>query len=324
MPPTAPNGPAPRPADRPFEAEAFLSRLRLRHLRLVAAVAETGSLRRSADRLAVTYAAVVKTRAELEDLVGSPVFQGRGARLEPTPNGAALLACAQRVLAELNALSGDLLSLHGGLTGTVTIGVRTVSMRAQLADALCAFKRDHPAVTLRIQEGLLPRLVDDLASGRCDIVLGRLSAQGLPTSLTGVPVAFPTSVVVASRGHPARSLPQNDWASLARFAWCLPPRESPLRRAFDAHLAVQGLAPPADVLEVGDAFLIAALLRHGQLLSVLPEQVAMEFQAERRLEILGATAPQLLDPIGILWRTEPAPRGAVRACLDALTSRLNG
>jgi DNA-binding transcriptional LysR family regulator len=312
-----------RDADRPFEPEAFLSRLRLRHLRLVAAVAETGSLRRCAEKLAVTYAAVVKTRAELEDLIGAPVFQGRGPRLQTTPNGAALLASAQRVLAELNALSGDLLSLQSGLTGTVTIGLRTVSMRTPLADAICAFKQNHPGVTIRILEGLLPRLIDDLEKGRCDIVVGRLSAATLPSPLTGVPVAFPTSVVVTSRGHPARTLPQNDWASLARCAWCLPPRESPLRQAFDNHLAIQGIAPPVDVLEVGDAFLIAALMRNGQLLSLLPEQVALEFQAEKRLEILNAAAPQLLDPIGIIWRKTPAPRGAVRACLEVLTTKLS-
>lgn len=299
-----------------------LNRLKLRHLRFVRTLADTGSLQRTADALSITYAAVAKMRAELEEVLGIELLEGRGRRIGLTPAGALIAASARRVFAELESLRDELLSLEDGLAGTVVVGVRTVSMRGALADAVGAFKRSHPRVVLRLVEGTLSHLLDELGEHRIDVVVGRLNRATLPPTLTGVPIGYPSSVVVCSVGHPARALAADDWAGLVRFAWCLPPAGSPLRGAFDRDLALRGLRFPVDVVEVGDAALIGAMLQTGPLLAIMPQAIADELRRRGEVEVLDAVAPRLADPIGLIWRNDPATRGAVRHCIDFLAERL--
>src|ERR1044071_8782761 len=82
--------------------------LDLRHLRLVAAVAESGGQTRAARRLNLTQSALSHQLRELEGRLGSPLFTRASRRMVLTPTGERLLASARRVLHEVEALERDL------------------------------------------------------------------------------------------------------------------------------------------------------------------------------------------------------------------------
>src|SRR3954453_21419479 len=75
--------------------------LEVRHLQLVAAVAEVGSLTRAGDRLHVTQSALSHQLRDIEDRLGAPLFHRRGKRLVLTPAGEHLLQSARDVLERL-------------------------------------------------------------------------------------------------------------------------------------------------------------------------------------------------------------------------------
>ena len=73
----------------------------VRHLRLVAAIADSGSLTRAGDRLHLTQSALSHQLRDIESRLGAALFLRVGKRLVLTPAGERLLASARDVLDRL-------------------------------------------------------------------------------------------------------------------------------------------------------------------------------------------------------------------------------
>src|SRR5215510_4536056 len=76
-------------------------RVRLRDLHILLAVAQTGSMSRAADRLAISHPVVSKTITDLEHALGVRLLDRTPQGTEPTAYGRALLGCGTVVFDEL-------------------------------------------------------------------------------------------------------------------------------------------------------------------------------------------------------------------------------
>src|SRR5258708_2213591 len=76
--------------------------LEIRHLRLVSAVADVGSLTRAGDQLHLTQSALSHQLRDIESRLGAALFLRVGKRLVLTPAGERLLASARDVLDRLD------------------------------------------------------------------------------------------------------------------------------------------------------------------------------------------------------------------------------
>src|SRR3954471_23871519 len=84
--------------------------LDLRHLRLVAAMADSGGQTRAAQRLNLTQSALSHQLRELESRIGTPLFIRASRRMVLTAAGERVLASARRVLHEVETLERDLMA----------------------------------------------------------------------------------------------------------------------------------------------------------------------------------------------------------------------
>ena len=88
--------------------------LEARHLRLIVAIADGGSMMAAARLLHVTQPALSRQLSELERRLGTPLFTRLHNRLQITDAGEQLLAGARRILAELEVLERKLLADDDG------------------------------------------------------------------------------------------------------------------------------------------------------------------------------------------------------------------
>src|SRR5438309_11741721 len=88
--------------------------LETRHLRLVAAVAEHGTLTRAGRVLHLTQSGLSRQLLDLETRLGLPLFHRLGKRMVPTPAGERLLMAARRALPQLSDIEEELRRLAGG------------------------------------------------------------------------------------------------------------------------------------------------------------------------------------------------------------------
>jgi len=100
-----------------------MSRLKLRHLRLIDAVAEARSLSAAAAKLHVTQPAASKGLREIEDILGTPLFV-RGAKgLTLTMFGRSLIAHSKTIQSEIRHVTEELEAIDGGNSGSAATSI---------------------------------------------------------------------------------------------------------------------------------------------------------------------------------------------------------
>jgi DNA-binding transcriptional LysR family regulator len=283
-------------------------RLKLRHLQFMLALADTGSMAGTAQRLSVSYPAVVKTRLEIEDIVGARLLSGRGNATSLTEIGACLADASLRILEQLDCTADEIAALRDGLNGHVVVGVRLLDALRWLAPAVTDFRAAFPGIAISLVDGLHENIV----RGEVDLGLARAGPKRWDGQLAFKPLFPIRSVVVGSGSLARRQSGTPDWPALLAQPWCLPPTGTPLRDRFEEHLAAQGLQAPADVLVISDMSAELEMLRSGSYLALASEKVALELAERRIVQIITDPLSGLDDHITLIWRAEVPMHPAVR------------
>ena len=178
--------------------------LDLRHLRLVAAVAESGGQTRAARRLNLTQSALSHQLRELESRIGAPLFIRASRHMVLTAMGERILGTARRVLHEVEALERDLAaeSASGG-AGVVRLATECYTVYHWLPGVVTAFRQEWPRVDVRIVAEATADPVRALLDGALDlaIVAGEVDERRL-----GCTSLFEDEqVVVVAPSHPFAS-----------------------------------------------------------------------------------------------------------------------
>ena len=133
-------------------------------LRALGAVLAHGSLTQAAVRLGTSQPTLSRQIAQLERLIGAPLFERGGRRLRPTAQALALAEPAARMLAaaQAMALAADAASSQAGqLAGTVRLTASEVVSSQVLPGLLVALARLHPEIQIELVPGdALSNLLD--------------------------------------------------------------------------------------------------------------------------------------------------------------------
>src|SRR5437016_2285226 len=97
-------------------------RVKLRDLHVLLAVAQSGSLSRAADSLAVSYPVVSRTISDLERVLGVRLFDRNALGVQPTMYGRAFLSCSTVVFDELRRGIQQVEFLSDPTVGELRIG----------------------------------------------------------------------------------------------------------------------------------------------------------------------------------------------------------
>jgi DNA-binding transcriptional LysR family regulator len=145
--------------------------LDINRLRVLDAVARTGSVTAAARELHYSQPSVSHHLTRLEHETGAQLLQriGRGIRL--TPTGRLLADRASEILGRVDAAAAEL-SAHVGLTaGRVRLAGFTSVLSTLVPAAAEILRREHPGLQLNLTDTHPPEALDLLRAGRVDLAL---------------------------------------------------------------------------------------------------------------------------------------------------------
>lgn len=236
-----------------------LAGVRLQQLIYLDTVGRVGHFARSAEALSVSQPALSQGLRSLERSVGAPLFERVGRRQRLTATGEETLAFARRVLAEAASFEARLDESLQGRGGRLRLGLIDAAALYLLTDQLQSFRKQHPAVDLRLRVDTSDRLLAQLESYDIDMAI----VVGPAPNETATQVATePLFIYGPPLEHPADA-----------ERWVLYPEQSRTRRYIDQALSQMGVAPTVDN-ESSNPSVIAQLVRLGAGWTILPAGIA--------------------------------------------------
>src|SRR6266496_3336956 len=118
--------------------------IEIRHLRLVSAVADLGSLTKAGDRLHLTQSALSHQLRDIESRLGAALFLRVGKRLVLTPAGERLLASARDVLDRLDRTEGEIRQMADDRAGLIRLSTECYTCYHWLPPLLAKFRPAFP------------------------------------------------------------------------------------------------------------------------------------------------------------------------------------
>ncbi|PXY29048.1 hypothetical protein BAY59_15545 [Prauserella coralliicola] len=250
--------------------------MELRHLRYFAAVAEELHFGRAAERLGIRQPPLSQQIKALEDDLGVALFDRSSRRVRLTAAGQTLYPAARDILASVQAARRTTRRAGRGESGELSLGFVGSATNVLLPEALRAFRRDYPDVTLHLRELTTMQQAHALREGALDVGLLRppLPADAA-AGLTVDPVGAERLMAALPVDHPLAAERVVDAGRLAAEPFVLFPRElgPGLHDRILGYCAEAGFAP-AIAQEAVQMQTIVALVASGLGVSVVPSSVA--------------------------------------------------
>jgi LysR family transcriptional regulator, regulator for metE and metH len=178
--------------------------LETRHLELMAAVAEHGTLTRASKELHLTQSALSHQLLNLETRLRTPMFSRVGRRMVPTAAGLRLLAAARSALPHLRTAEEDLRRLVDGRAGTVRVSTECYTCYHWLPGVLKRVARTVPGIEVQIVAEATRSPIAALSEGRIDLAITSTPGEA---ALEIHPLFTDELVAVMSPRHPLATRP---------------------------------------------------------------------------------------------------------------------
>jgi LysR family transcriptional regulator, cyn operon transcriptional activator len=293
--------------------------IELRHLRYFATVAETENFTRAAQRLRISQPSVSQQIAQLERVLGTPLFRRSGKRVQLTEAGAAFRRSAQVVLRKLDEARAAVGDLAGALSGHVDVAAIPVLQHAWLPAALAHLARKHPGVTVGVRQLASSDIETELEAGRVDIGIGLMS-RGAPGLRYERLMSEPFSLLVpaGSRFAGRKSIAA---AELHGERLVLLPASFDMRRMAD-EIFRRARVRPRVVFEIDNIDTVLSSVRLARTPTLLPAIALRGREALRLIAIPLAGRVRALQ-FGLLWPAGSTSPAAV-ALADAVRAGIPG
>lgn len=279
----------------------WLRRLSLKHLQTLISLAELGSLSVTARATSTSQPALSKWLKELEDSIGSPLFERLPRGLKPTAHGEVLLAHARRALNEMGRAQSSLAALHDHSSEQVILGVTPPTAAAIVPQAIAQFLQVRPQAKVDIWESSMSLLLEKLEQGAIDIVIGGLDNYE-PSDRVRSELLYPetTQIIVRSKHPLLRKRKAVAWEDLYQYPWLVWPLGTAVRSKLDLALSKAGRPPLPYRIESSSLTANLALIEDSDMLGAVSGRLSVYFSEHAAISPL----PFSLDAdssVGLYW-----------------------
>lgn len=146
-------------------------KLSTKHMQMITAIADTGSVSDAAHRIGVTQSALSHRLKEAERLLGTELFYRNNKQLAPTSAGKRLLYSARLILEELMRAETDINRLSVGIEHVIRLGNDAFAGYHWLPSFMQSFGTMHPNISLEVIPDLSLDPYGALRDGRIDLAV---------------------------------------------------------------------------------------------------------------------------------------------------------
>nr|WP_274615286.1 LysR substrate-binding domain-containing protein [Vibrio fluvialis] len=272
----------------------------MKQLAVFEAVADCGSVSAAADKLALTQSATSMSLAQLEKMLGRPLFERQGKQMALTHWGMWLRPKAKKLLQDAQQIEMGFYDQHL-LSGEIRLGASQTPAEHLVPDLISIIDSDFPEIRIELgvksTQGVIEGILDykydlGIIEGRCDD--NRIHQEvWCRDHLT----------VVASAHHP---FAKRDFVSLAQLEqakWVLREHGSGTRKTFDS--SIHKLIADLDVWrEYEHVPVLRSLVANGSYLTCLPYLDVERYIQSGQLVALSVPELNMERTLSFVWRAD--------------------
>ncbi|MFY0991725.1 pca operon transcription factor PcaQ [Halomonas sp. C05BenzN] len=294
------------------------ARIKLRHLQAFLEVARQRSFARAADRLAITQPGMSKTIRELEEILGTALFERSARGVALTQAGLTLLRHAGPAIRALEEGVSALGETRDAIRWLRVGALSTVESRL-LPEAIQRWQQAEAGETgVNVVTGASAFLLSRLRRGELDLVVGRMTEAREIRDLTFEHLYYERLVLVVRAGHPLAGVEPLEARRLEDYPWVLPPPRTTLRQQVDSFCVRHSLHLPGHQLETLSLPLSHRYTRSCDAVWVAPEEAVREALVDGRLCELALPLERQGGSVGLCTNTSLEPSLALEGFCETL------
>lgn len=247
---------------------ASIRGIRLRHLRGFLEAASERNITRAAQNLGTVQPTLSRTLRELEDLLGTRLFERSREGLVLTEDGRTFCDYAHRALSQI--AEGAARLRLGDKKITLSIGAQPNVTRTLLPECLVEFKRHNPGITVRVHTSSNADILNGLRAGALDVAVG----VGVDTqSMSGIlfeRLSNEELIFAARHDHPLIGTDTPGFSAVDCYPVVIPLTPSTIRQDLDNYLVSVGADSFSDVIETASVEFACAYARECDAVIVYP------------------------------------------------------
>lgn len=305
-----------------FPSDYLVRRLRMRHLELLVALADAGSMRAAATRLNLSQPALSKMLAEIEAGFEARLFERTAHGLVANTVGLAAIYRARVILGELARSKDEVDAMRDGAEGLLRLGA--LSVTATVPQAVIELRRRLPLAKVQVQEGRVREMIQRLLNGELDCVFGAVTPELLTSAqlslLKPELLVEDELCVLCAPAHPLARKRRLTWNDVHLQPWVAPPKDTLVRQALMTAFLNAGLKPPEPAIEVLSSVTLGSVLRLDEtMLGAVRFEQARDELSRGGIVRLPITPPVLLPSLGLYTRRgAEGPPPVVQAFAEAI------
>lgn len=211
----------------------------LRQLEIFEKVAKYGHVTQASNQLLLTQSAVSMSIAEMERLVGAPLFERQGKRLLLNDRGRQILPGTRDVLMKIRMIEQFLDDSIGEPRGVLNVGASTTIGNYILPSIIGEFSKLYPNAKALLNVGNAQQIETAVENG--DLDLGLIEGLSHSNFLIATPWKHDELVVIVGKEHEWANEKKASLKMLKNAEWIMREKGSGTREIFEAAMEKKGI-----------------------------------------------------------------------------------
>lgn len=290
--------------------------MELRQLRYFLEIARLEHLTQAARALSVTQSTLSHQLRQLEDELGTPLFDRVGRQLHLTQAGHLFATFASRALRDIKDGQLALKSLTDLESGELRVGVITTYTNSLLPQAIATFTQRYPGIRLFVEDLPATRIAHRVQNGTLDLGLA-FTVADLPDLITE-PLFSERLVLLVRNDHPLAQRSSVQGRDLAKLHIVLQSKQFASRQLIDRHLTshLSGRVR----MELDSIQAMQTIVSHSDLACIMFEGAVLGYP---NLQAIPFTSPKITRTAALLRSRDRFQSAAAREFAAIIKTSLN-